>query len=161
MKKYIYMIAIVILLLDQMAKQVIVSQVMLYSSIPVIPHFFQITYIQNLGGAWGILDHYTWVLILFSIGIFLFFHFYLAKQKQFSALSTISYGFFLGGLLGNLFDRVLRGYVVDYLDFYLFGYDFPVFNFADVMIVVAVFLFILEIGRDEVYEVRNRKAGKN
>lgn len=160
-KKYLYIITVIILFFDQMIKQIVVSQLALHDSISIIPSFFNISYVQNLGGAWGILNHYTWILILLSIGIFLFFSSYLSKQDKITRVSTISYGLFFGGLLGNLADRILRGYVIDYLDFYIFGYDFPVFNLADIAIVVAIFLLIIEMWRDEVYDDRNRQKGKN
>ena len=73
-------------------------------------------------------------------------------------LSTLSFGFIIGGLIGNLIDRVVRTYVIDFFDFNIFGYDFPVFNIADILIVVAVFLLIIEsfVGVDK-NDSRRRK----
>ena len=148
MKKHIYGITLGVLLLDQLIKQLIINNQGILP-ITVIPSFFKISYVENTGGAWGILGNSTWILTIISVIVIILLNQYLAKEKKFSHLSTISYGLFMGGLLGNLVDRIAYQYVIDYLDFKIFSYDFPVFNLADICLVVSVFLLIIEmIGRE-------------
>jgi signal peptidase II len=66
------------------------------------------------------------------------------KNKDLSKLDVAIYSLLVGGILGNMFDRIVYGYVVDFFDFRFFGYDFPVFNVADICIVVSVFLIICD-----------------
>ena len=65
------------------------------------------------------------------------------KDKKITKIDTLFYSFILGGILGNFIDRVIRTYVIDFLSFNIFGYDFPVFNIADIFIVVGVFIYVL------------------
>lgn len=74
---------------------------------------------------------------------------YFIKNKILNQLELWSYGFLLGGIFGTLIDRVLRGYVTDFLDFTIFNYQFPVFNIADICIVFGVFLTIISIWKGE------------
>ena len=84
-------------------------------------------------------DIYKPVLsILFTI----FFVWYVEKNKL-KLYEEISAGIILAGILGNMFDRIFRGYVVDFLNFYIFGYDYPVFNIADTFIVTGVIILIV------------------
>ena len=83
-------------------------------------------------------------------------YYFLLKNKKFSWFNIIFYSLLIGGILGNLFDRIIYGYVVDYLDFYIFGYNFPIFNVADMCIVVAVILAMIDIIRSENDEVRSK-----
>ena len=74
---------------------------------------------------------------------------YLSLKKD-DTLTDVTYGFLFGGILGNLIDRIFRGYVVDYVSLNIFGYDFPIFNLADVLITVGVIiLFIITIRNDK------------
>lgn len=84
------------------------------------------------------------LLSLVALGvIYLFF----IKNNSLTRIDEIVYGILIGGVLGNLVDRVFRGYVVDYLGFQIFNYNFPVFNFADICIVLAVLtILILQFG---------------
>lgn len=160
MKKYIYIITFAVLFLDQIIKQVVASNMALHNTISVIPSFFQITYVENFGGAWGIFGNSTWILAFISMIILTAFLYYIRKQEKISITTMISYGLFIGGLLGNLIDRLFRGCVIDYLDFFIFGYDYPVFNVADIAIVVAIGLLLIEMGKDEIHETRNRRRNK-
>ena len=74
---------------------------------------------------------------------------YIRKNNIKDKLSILSISLVIGGSLGNLLDRVVRGYVVDFLDFHIFGYDFPVFNVADTFITVGVFLLFISLNRKE------------
>lgn len=126
-------------------------------SIPVIPHFFAITYVQNEGAAWGIMAGKTIILTVIAALAIILLNQYIAKEKKFTPWSIWGCGALLGGMIGNLIDRLLHGYVVDFFDFCLLGYDFPVFNLADIAIVMGVFLLILDVIRGEIDEYKSRK----
>ena len=140
--KKIYIIAIITLLIDFASKLVITNLLELNSGREVIKNFFNITYIGNTGGAWGIFQNSTLILVGITIVFLILFIYFLEKNKTASFEKTC-YGLMLGGIFGNLIDRSLRGYVVDFLSFKIFGYNFPVFNLADSFIVIGLFLLII------------------
>lgn len=156
-KDKIYIISFITLLLDQMIKFLITKNMKVLESIPVIPHFFNIHYIQNRGAAWGILQDNTIFLTLITAVALIILNQYLNKEIHFTKLSIISYGLLIGGMLGNLVDRILHSYVIDFLDFKIFGYDFPVFNIADIGIVIGIVLLIYDVVRSEINANRSRK----
>lgn len=158
MKKYIYMITLLILVLDQGIKILVTNQLELYVPKVMISDFFQLQYVQNTGGAWGILGDNTGLLIVIGVFAVIILNRYLLQEKQFQWNLVVAYGLFMGGLLGNLIDRLAYGYVIDYLDFYLFGYDFPVFNLADIAIVIGIGILMIEVIRGEINEYRSRKG---
>ena len=83
-------------------------------------------------------------------------YYFLLKNKRFNWIDIIIYSLLIGGILGNLFDRIMYGYVVDYFDFYIFGYNFPIFNIADIFIVCSVILIIIDTLRGGSGEVRSK-----
>lgn len=156
MKKNIYSITFMVLIIDLFLKQIILNNV---KSLPltVIPSFFSISYVENTGGAWGILGNTTWILTLLSVLVVILLNQYLLKREKYTKLETISYGLFMGGLLGNLVDRMIYGHVIDYLDFTIFSYSYPVFNLADIALVIGVFLLVIEMVRRDRNENKSRR----
>lgn len=148
------MLSFFVLLLDQLTKFLVMKNMQVSDSLVVIPHFFHIHYIQNRGAAWGMLQGETLFLALLSAGALILLNQYLSKQNRFSKLSIVSYGLLIGGMIGNLLDRILNHFVVDFLDFTILGYDFPVFNLADIGIVVGIFLLVFELLKEELYDKR-------
>ena len=144
MKKKIFIIAIICFFIDFISKLLVINNLELGTGVTVIPGFFSISYIRNTGAAWGMLSNGTLVLAIGSIIFLVFAIKYIYDLKYISKLSMFSYGMFIGGIIGNLVDRVCRNYVVDFLNFYIFGYDFPVFNIADCFIVISIFLIVIE-----------------
>ena len=144
MKKKMYFIIVAFFIIDQFIKFLISDNMFLTESISVIPHFFNITYVINTGGAWSIFSSKPIFLILVSILALIVLIVYLKNQKAFTKYEVLSYSFVIAGILGNLTDRIIRGAVVDYFDFRIFGYYFPVFNIADVLIVIGVLIMIFE-----------------
>ena len=140
--KKIYIIAIITLLIDFASKIVITNLFELNSSKEVIKNFFYLTYIGNTGGAFGVFQNSTLLLVGITIVFLILFVYFLEKNKT-SKFEKTCYGLMLGGIFGNLIDRALRGYVVDFLDFRFFGYNYPVFNLADSFIVIGLFLLII------------------
>lgn len=145
MKKKIYIIALLGLIIDQLSKLIVTNFMDIYHSITVVEDFFFLTYIRNKGAAWGIFSNNTLILALISL-VFLFFLIkYINNETEIKKINAISFGFILGGIAGNLLDRLIRGYVVDFFRFVILGYNYPVFNIADVLIVIGVILFIVDL----------------
>ena len=143
----IIMLTIVFLIIDIISK-IIVSKLMdVYDSIVIVKDFFNITYVRNTGAAWSIFEGQVLGLIVVSLIIISFIIYYISKQKVKTKLEKIGYSLILGGSFGNLLDRIIYGYVVDFLDFNIFGYDYPVFNLADSFIFIGVILFIIHTWR--------------
>lgn len=150
MKKSIW-ILVICLFIDQLIKNIIINFLSIGESINIINNFFSITYVRNSGAAFSILESNTILLIIISILVLIFIFKYISKDNL-SNLEYVLYGVLSGGICGNLFDRVVYRSVIDYLDFNIFGYNFPIFNFADILIVVSMFLIIL-IMKDDKNEV--------
>ncbi len=156
MKKKIYVFSILFVLIDQLIKRVITIQIPYQSEQQIIPHFFSITNVHNEGGAWSILNGNVWFLILISVLALLFILYFLKKEETISKIEGLLYPLLLGGIVGNLIDRLFLGYVVDYLSFILFGYYFPVFNLADIGIVLSI-LGLLFLSMKEEYPWKKSK----
>lgn len=152
----IYLITLILFIVDFFVKRIVVKYVDLFKKIEVIPKFFYISYVQNTGAAWSILDNSTILLSVLSIVAFIIISSYLKKIKEFNKWKILAFGLLLGGILGNFIDRVMYGYVIDYLDFYIFGYNYPVFNIADMCIVVGAFMLIIDVIRGEKHERSSR-----
>ncbi len=156
-RDYTYYIAIFYFLLDQLTKALVTRSFSLGETKTIIPHFFHLTYLENTGAAWGILQRNTWLLVLFGGVAFFLLNQELSKKKTLSKVETIGFGLLLAGILGNLIDRLLRDCVIDFLDFHFFGIYFPVFNLADIGIVVGVILLLIVFFQ----EGRGRKEKKH
>ena len=154
MLKKITYTSTIIIIIDQLIKYLISNKIELNESIEIINHFFSIAYVQNIGAAWNILSGNRWLLIIIGIISLVGIYFYFIKDKKLKKIEVITYSILIGGTIGNLIDRIVYGYVIDYLSFNIFGYHFPVFNLADICIVVSVFLMIMiEIkGSEEKHE---------
>lgn len=141
---YIIVIAVSLLLIDQLVKFIITNIFTVGSGIIVIKDFFSLTHVHNTGAAFSILEGSQVFLILMTLIFIIAIYFFFIKDKKINLLEKCSYGLLIGGIMGNLIDRIFLGYVVDYLAFNIFGYNFPVFNLADSFIVIAVFLIIID-----------------
>jgi signal peptidase II len=122
---------------DQASKFVVQNEMVLHESVPVIPGFFHITYILNRGAAFGILENQQWFFLVIAILLFLLYGIF-HKRLPSSCIVHCGVGLLLGGALGNALDRVCTGAVVDFFDFRIW----PVFNVADMSIVVGVCLLL-------------------
>ncbi len=137
-----------LLLIDILIKLLVKNNMLVNESIKIINNFFYITYVKNTGAAWSILSGKQTFLIIFSIIVIALIIFYLVKKKSYLNLEVIGYSLLLSGALGNLIDRILYGYVIDYFSFYIFSYSFPIFNFADSCIVIGIVLLFISSWRD-------------
>jgi len=147
MNKKIFVISTIIIVIDQLSK-ILSSIYFKYSSISVIPNFFYLTYAENTGAAWSILKNKQLVLIVLTFVLLLLLHIFMRDIKQ-NKKSIAAFSLIYGGIWGNLLDRILHGYVIDFLDFQIFNYDYPVFNIADSAIVIGMFFLIIEVIKGE------------
>ncbi len=144
--KKIFIFAVIAVLLDQIIKFLIVWNIPLNTDIVIIDNFFNITNVQNTGAAWSIFSGNRLFLIILGFISLNVIYFLFINNKELKNKEKIIYGLLIGGVLGNLIDRIIYGYVIDYLDFNIFGYNYPIFNLADTFIVVsAILIFILVI----------------
>ncbi len=146
MKKKVIILSIVVLITDIISKLVIKTNLDLYESIKIIPNFFNITYVMNDGAAFSILRGNQILLSILGISVIIGLGYYMNKDKL-NNYKVIYYSLLIGGILGNILDRIIYKGVIDFLDFKIFGYDYPIFNLADSFIVISVILMIIEIIR--------------
>ena len=135
-------LSVAILALDLITKYVICGMFAENEGITAIPYLFNIIVVHNEGAAWGILSGNQIGLIILSVLLFAFLVWYFVKEKKKSWLLVVSMAFIYGGCIGNLFDRIVFGYVRDFIQF-AFWQSFPIFNFADVFLTVGVILFAI------------------
>lgn len=154
--KKVGIISITCVIVDQIIKYIVCNCLKLNESISIIKRFFSLTYVRNDGAAWSIFSGNRLFLILIALATIVLIYLFFIKDKKVNKMENITYGLLLGGIIGNLIDRISVGSVVDYLDFKIIGYNFPVFNFADMCIVVSVFLIIFEVFRGEINEIRSK-----
>jgi len=148
MSKKVYLIALILFVIDQISKALISTYLKLNESITIIKDFFYIRYINNTGASFGILSNSKVLLIILSIIAIIIILRYMNTFKK-TKMNLIGFALILGGILGNLADRILYGYVKDFLDFVIFNYNYPVFNLADIFIVLGVIILIISIIRGE------------
>jgi signal peptidase II len=154
-KNVVFLLTVVLLvILDQVTKYFIHTDMSLHESIPVIPGFFSITYIRNPGAAFGFLAgasptfRYVFFIGITIAAIGLILH-YLQTYAAGDHLLTISLGMILSGAVGNLIDRVRFGEVIDFLDVYLGTAHWPAFNIADSAISVGAFILFIHLIRQK------------
>lgn len=139
-----------VVLLDQLTKWLVLSQLPLYHAVTVIPGFFNLTHIRNPGGAFGFMaagGQGVRNLLFIGVSIVamgLIVHFYRSTPRSHPWLA-VSLALIFGGAVGNLIDRLRFGEVVDFLDFYIGAAHWPAFNVADSAITVGVSVFIAHV----------------
>jgi len=141
--------SIVLTIIDQISKIVVVNLLDTNNNIQLIKNFFYLTYAQNNGAAFSILTGQRILLILITLLIIGMLIYYLKKNFNQDKLNKIAFSLVIGGSIGNLIDRIVRGYVVDFIDFKIFGYNFPIFNLADTFITIGVIILIIIAFRKE------------
>jgi len=144
MKMIYYVIALFVIAIDQISKWLIVKNMELGTSIPIIDNVLYITSHRNRGAAWGILENKMWFFYIITVVFVVFIVFYMKKYAKTDKLLGISLGLILGGAIGNFIDRVFRQEVVDFIHVYIFSYNYPVFNIADSALCIGVVLIIIQ-----------------
>ena len=150
MNKKVVVISIIFVVLDQLIKLIITNNLYLGETLKIIPNFLDITKVHNYGAAWSMFSGNVIILAIIGIIALIFIYSFFVYKKDLHKLEIITYSLLLGGIIGNLIDRIVLGYVVDYLSFNIFGYMFPVFNLADMGIVISVLLIIIMSIQEEI-----------
>ena len=141
-------VTFLILIIDQLTKYIIATSMKLGDSVAVLPGFLNITSHRNDGAAWGILSGkmgFFYVVTVIILVVLIVFYIREAKHNLFMQLAL---SLLFAGALGNFIDRVLHGEVVDFIDTYILGYDFPIFNVADASLTIGVILIIIALLTD-------------
>lgn len=141
--KKLYLISFICFILDFLSKFIIINTLNLEEEITIIKDFFSLIYIRNTGAAFGILKSHTLLLVFITL-VFIYLFIRYVSKNTFKEFEYISLGLIFGGALGNFFDRIVNNYVIDFFSFNIFGYSFPVFNVADIFVVVGVFLLLFD-----------------
>jgi signal peptidase II len=150
MRKYHLLIALLVLLLDRTTKRMIARDIPLHDRRELISGFFYLTHLENRGAAFSLFadSPSEWkiaLLVLFSIVALVIVSALLWRSSHTMTTTGVGLALILGGALGNLWDRLLSGRVVDFLLFYIGSYQWPAFNVADSAIVVGAGLLAIEI----------------
>lgn len=162
MKRNILFLSSGLLLVDQLIKMLVMNTMYLYQSIKVIPDFLYITYVENDGGAFSIFSGGRWFFIIMAVVTLVLLFKFVLEDTKISKFDTVCYSLVTSGIVGNLIDRLFYGKVIDYIDFHIFGYDAPVFNFADMCIVIGalMIIYILIVKGDSDENIYSRKRIK-
>ncbi len=140
-RTFVFIFAIVsnLLLADAVTKELAFAHLKGAKAISVIPGFFNLAYVENRGCAWGMLQNQVWLLAVIGVvalGLLIW-------QRREIFPNKLTECLLYAGILGNLIDRVYRGYVIDFLDFYMGTAHFPCFNLADTYITIAAGLLLM------------------
>lgn len=139
----------ILLIIDQMSKFWIDETMRLQDSIDVIPGFFRITYLHNTGAAWSMLEGKMWFFYIVTVVAVIAMLYFYKQSKSKEMLFQTGIICMLSGTIGNLIDRLAFQYVRDFIDFNLLGYEFPVFNIADMALCIGVGIIIVDILLEE------------
>jgi len=134
---FLLLITVFVLIVDQLSKFLVRKYLEPNQSVPIISNIFHLTYKQNTGAGFGILQNQNLFLIMVSIIVLGFAIYYCLKSKEFILKLLLS--LLSGAVIGNLIDRIFLGHVTDFLDFRIW----PVFNIADSVITVTIIILII------------------
>ncbi|MBN2285389.1 MAG: signal peptidase II [Tissierellales bacterium] len=146
-------IILILFFCDQGTKYLAQSQLKGAESIEIIERFLYLSYVENKGAAFGILQGQKIFFVIVTFIILAALWYYKNKNNKLRKVTLFSFDIIIAGAIGNLADRLILSYVIDFIDFKFWGlYDFPVFNFADIMVVTGTILLSLLVFTDQ-YEV--------
>ncbi len=152
---FYFLFILILLAADQLTKAIVAQKIPFLNSKSIIPGFFNLTHIRNRGAIFGFFSQsgsqFLYVMLtLASLAALAFVIFYFFKTPTSERLMIISLSLILAGALGNLIDRIFRGYVIDFLDFYVKKWHWPSFNIADASITIGacfiIFIFFFKKG---------------
>lgn len=138
------LIGVLLVVFDQLVKYWVVTCLKPIGSIKVIENLFYLTYVENRGAAFGFMDGAKWFLIVLTLVVVIgaIIYYIKIKNQKNKTWLKIAIVMICSGGVGNLIDRIFRSFVVDLFDVIIFGYDFPVFNVADILIVLGTALLM-------------------
>ena len=151
-----FILTLIVLVIDIISKLIIRHYLALNESIRIIRGFLNVTYVKNTGVAWSIFADNKYLVLMLSGLIIIGIFYYIYKEKPTRKLMKYAYALILGGALGNFINRVFYGSVIDFIDIKIFGYDYPIFNMADIFIVVGVIVLVYDTWRGENGNKSNR-----
>jgi signal peptidase II len=150
-------LSLAVLVVDQLTKQVVEHSMRVYQSIEILP-FFNLTYLRNQGAAFSFLSDaggwQRWFFVALSVGASLGIGYWLTRLRSDQRAEAIGWSLVLGGAVGNLIDRMVFGFVIDFLDVYYNDWHWPAFNIADSAITVGIGLLLIDSFRPRVVPVR-------
>ncbi len=144
---FYFLFILILLIADQLTKAIVAQKISFLSRKSIIPGFFNLTHIRNRGAIFGFFSQsesqFLYILLMLvsltALGLVIFYFFKTPTSERFM---IISLSFIMAGALGNLIDRIFRGYVIDFLDFYVKKWHWPSFNVADASITIGAFCLI-------------------
>lgn len=159
MKKLIILFTIILTAIDQIIKYFVTTNLEIYKSVKVIPNFFYLTYVKNDGAAFSMFSGSRIFLIIVAVIVLIILIRSIIMDKKIKKIDVLSYSLILAGIMGNLIDRIFIGKVIDYFDFYIVGYNAPIFNFSDMCIVLGGIIILYNlIFKGEEYENINSRS---
>ncbi len=150
-RPWLLLISLLVIVLDRVTKIVVAKKIAMGSAITVIPHIFHITHVLNTGAAFSMFSESASPmavrvgLIAFSVVALCVVLGMLWRYGRTWSIGAVGFALVLGGAIGNLYDRVVLHYVVDFLEVHIVGYHWPDFNVADSAISVGAVLLLLEM----------------
>ncbi len=153
MKKYAIGLIIIGVVLDQLTKVMVTSSIDLYETVKLIPGFLYLTFVKNTGAAWSILEGNMMFFYLITIVALIGMSYYFIKLDALHHLEIIAMALIISGTIGNFIDRLWLQYVRDFIGMIFFGYYFPIFNVADMLLTCGVALMAFAILKKEKHEI--------
>ena len=148
---------IIFLAIDICSKLIISKCINVNESIEIIKNLLNITNVRNTGVAWSLFDNQQILVLSVSTIIIIGIIAYIIKNKPNTISEKLAYSLILGGAMGNLIERIIHGYVIDFIDVYIFGYNYPIFNLADTFIVIGAIWLIIISWRGEHGRTKSNK----
>ena len=127
-------LSLILVLADQLTKFIVVQKIPIYDSVIVIPGFFSLSHVRNTGAAFGLFSEQRWVFMVFTTVVLVVAVVLLCSRKVKNHWGIVSLSLVIGGGIGNMIDRICWGEVIDFFAFNFWGYQFAVFNVADIFV---------------------------
>ncbi len=161
-KIYFFLCAIIVLVaIDQIIKVIVQQNLQVYDSLDFIPYLLRVTYLQNYGAAFNFMSGHKIFLIIFTLAVIAFLIGFVVKNKLQDIMYLIPITMIVSGGFGNLLDRLIRGYVIDYIDTIFWPMqNFSIFNFADCLVVVGSIILLIKLIKDEIVNKKEQKNNK-
>ena len=155
----IFLVALLVAVADQFTKQIVRYNFALGESRPILDGFFDLVYVRNTGSAWGMFRDHGEILILISVAMLVLMLVYRRSLITDAMEHKIAFGLLIGGIVGNLMDRIRLEAVTDFLDFYIGTHHWPAFNIADSAICIGVGVYILSSYWLPTHPMKEPKSG--